>query len=220
MTCRTDCRSISKPGCVAAPHSAEHESIRRHLAACSECAAVYAMMLEHEAASAAGQAPQPLPEPDFALLPGRARPATLRAFVTALAGDLLRVLRPKDLPDLAYLAEGFFDSLRMLPPGARPGASLSPVLGAGGKGQVQAPVVTRYLAATLAATQALREQAGSGQVDTLAAAGGLERLARPIAENAAARAGLDRKEAARFADEYVRRVLESPADFQNITPEL
>jgi hypothetical protein len=196
---------------IGAPLTAEHRWVQRHLNRCLECSAIYTMMLEHENSLSIAPLGEPTREAE------RPAPVTMRTFITALVGDLLRALHPAELPYLPSLAKAFFEDLSDLPAGPQLRPTLAARFGQAGKGAVEPPLVTRYLAATLTATRELRERLGADELTTGKAWQDLEALARQAAMRAAREMRLDRQEVDRFANEFARLV--QSLDLRNLSSE-
>ena len=193
--------------------------IAAHLRACEECGFLYANMLEREltpATEATLVTADALHGPDLASVRRKRAFASLQAFVTQMARDILQAIRPAILPDLSFLVDPFFDKARSLPVGVHARPSLSAALGVGGRGQARVPTATRFLAATFIAARDLGSSLRPERVAALRAEGRFEQAARQTALRAASDAGLAQHDAVRFADEFSRLLSSSTAELPPI----
>jgi hypothetical protein len=193
----------------AAAAAGEFARVLAHLRACPECSLLHDGVLASELA-ASEAAEQPAAEPlamDLSFL-GTDPFERLRAFVTDIAHEIIAVLQPAALAQLAYLLDPFFNRARELPRGAQFRPALAPAaLGLGGQGRVKMPAAAVYLGACFLAVRELSGSAAPEHLAALQAEGRLDPEARRFALRAAADAGLPPPDAARFADEFVRCIL-------------
>lgn len=134
--------------------------VKQHLAACAECAAQYAQLLEITLAEQTGQIPvAAIPQPDLKFLP-----VPFSEFVKHQAAKILAALAPAQARDLETISDIFFKRLDAL--GGKfilqPSAARALGLGARGENHALAALAIAY-----AATQSIVERFTSEQIAAL-----------------------------------------------------
>jgi hypothetical protein len=181
----------------------QYPQVAQHILLCAECSVLHALMLDRELAPA----PAPLPAPDLAAFRRQAAFEELRAFVFRLTEAMLNAIRPAALPDLADVAEIFFEQVRSLRGELRLQPAAGFALGFGG----DLPQAACFLAATCLATQRLGRDLPEERLEALRQSGELSDVARQTALGAASDLGFQQPEATRFAAEYGRLVAAAEA---------
>jgi hypothetical protein len=152
---------------------------------------------------------EPLPVPDLAVFHRRAALTELKAFVLDKTEKLLTIFRipAVDLPDLA---EAFFDRVQAWGENLWAQPVTSGVYGLDGG---EFPQAARFLAATWVATRRLARQLTPAGTAAAQAQDQLAATVHQVALRAATDLGLPDRDAARFAAEYTRLVLQPGTRF-------